>query len=127
MARRGKAKVEKSAGGVVVRTIEGVPHVLVIRDPYRETGLTHLELGQELATIDWYFRAGEKLIHKFCVFYLMASERGEPVPQLSEGITACAWVPMAEAEDRITYGNAREVVRTAREVLAGSSSESEEG
>lgn len=142
MAKRTRARVEKSAGGVVVRVLNGVPHVLVIRDPYQnwglpkghlekneqageaalrevteETGLDDLVLGPELATIDWYFRAGARLVHKFCAFYLMRSKVGDPVPEADEGITECVWIPLDEAESRITYDNAREVVRVAREAF----------
>lgn len=145
MAKRARARIERSAGGVVVRTIGGEPHVLVIRDPYQnwglpkghlengekpgdaamrevreETGLTDLSLGQELASIDWYFRAGGKLIHKFCAFYLMTSESGDPKPEAAEGITECVWLPLPEAAARISYDNARDVVNAAREVLEGS-------
>jgi ADP-ribose pyrophosphatase YjhB (NUDIX family) len=143
MAKRGRARIERSAGGVVVRTMDGVPHVLVIRDPYQnwglpkghlensegsgdaamrevgeETGLADLVLGPELATIDWYFRAGGRLVHKFCAFYLMRSKVGEPVPEAEEGITDCVWMTLEEAEKRISYDNAREVVKVARELLA---------
>jgi len=142
VARQTRARIEKSAGGVVVRHIGGVPHVLVIRDPYRnwglpkghlengegpgeaavrevaeETGLADLTLGGELATIDWHFRSGGRLVHKFCVFYLMSSEEGEPTPEIAEGITECLWVRLADAESHITYDNAREVVRLARDEL----------
>ena len=43
-------KVEASAGGVVVRYLAGVPHVLVIRDPYKKWGLPkgHSEDGEAL-------------------------------------------------------------------------------
>jgi len=143
MPKQGRARIERSAGGVVVRTFDGVPHVLVIRDPYQnwglpkghlengerpgeaalrevgeETGLADLVLGPELATIDWYFRAGKRLVHKFCAFYLMRSELGAPVPETEEGITECVWLPVPEAEARITYDNAREVVKAARAALA---------
>ena len=141
MAKRGRARVERSAGGVVIRHTGDAPYALVIRDPYgnwglpkghlengegpgeaalrevgEETGLTDLSLGPELATIDWYFRAGTRLIHKFCAFYLMGSDAGDPVPETAEGITECVWLPLEEAEARITYDNAREVVRVAREL-----------
>jgi hypothetical protein len=43
----------------------------------------------------------------------MASEAGEPKPQVEEGITACMWVPLLEAIDAVDYENAREVVRDA--------------
>lgn len=125
-----------------MRDIGGTAHVLVIRDPYQnwglpkghlengestgeaalrevaeETGLADLSLGEELATIEWYFRADGRLIHKFCAFYLMISVLGEPVPQMAEGITECAWVPMSDVEERITYDNAREVVMAARRLV----------
>lgn len=144
MPKRTRARVERSAGGVVVRVIGGEPHVLVIRDPYQnwglpkghlengeksgdaamrevreETGLVDVSLGQELASIDWYFRAEGKLIHKFCVFYLMTSLAGEPEPEEAEGITECVWLPLPEAAARISYDNARDVVNVAREVLSG--------
>jgi ADP-ribose pyrophosphatase YjhB (NUDIX family) len=146
MAKRGRARVERSAGGVVVRRVDDVLNALVIRDPYgnwglpkghlengessgeaalrevaEETGLHGLRLGPELATIDWYFRAGGKLIHKFCAFYLMASDAGDPVPEEAEGITECVWLSLEDAEARITYDNAREVVRVARDVAATTS------
>lgn len=143
MAKRGaRARVERSAGGVVIRRVDDGLRALVIRDPYgnwglpkghlekgegpgdaalrevrEETGLGDLTLGAELATIDWYFRAGTKLIHKFCAFYVMTSDVGDPVPEEAEGITECVWMPLEEAEARITYDNAREVVRVARDLL----------
>jgi 8-oxo-dGTP pyrophosphatase MutT (NUDIX family) len=144
VGRRERPRIERSAGGVVLREIDSVPHVLVIQDPYQnwglpkghlergestgdaalrevaeETGLEDLSLGTELATIDWYFRSGGRLIHKFCVFYLMRSEDGDPVPQTSEGITECIWVPVSDVEERITYDNAREVVGAARRLVEG--------
>jgi 8-oxo-dGTP pyrophosphatase MutT (NUDIX family) len=144
VAKRTRARVERSAGGVVVREIDGQPHILVIRDPYQnwglpkghledgerngeaamrevreETGLEDLVLGKELASIDWYFRAGGKLIHKFCAFYLMTSREGDPHPEAAEGITECVWLPLDEAAARISYDNARDVVHAAREALGG--------
>lgn len=135
------AKIETSAGGVVLRTIDGVVHALVIRDPYKkwglpkghsedgespqetalrevqeETGLGDLRLGPELVTIDWFFRAREKEIHKFATFYLMYSDDGEPVPEQDEGITRCEWVPLASAHERVSYANASEVVKVAQRV-----------
>lgn len=130
----------RSAGGVVIREIGGVPHVLVIRDPYRkwglpkghveegesvqetalrevgeETGLSEVELGSELVTIDWKFRAGGEQIHKFATFFLMFSGQGEPAPERAEGITEAKWVPLATAHRRISYHNASEVVKVAQE------------
>jgi 8-oxo-dGTP pyrophosphatase MutT (NUDIX family) len=137
-----RALIETSAGGVIVRWRGAVPYVLLIRDPYKhwgfpkghlengetpdaaalreveeETGLAHLVLGPRLGTIDWYFRARGRLIHKFCHFYLIESPDGETTPQADEGITACRWLPLQEALEVISYDNAREVLRRAAERL----------
>jgi len=140
--RARKARTETSAGGVIVRWQDEIPHILLIRDPYKhwgfpkghledgetpdaaalreaaeETGLVHLVLGPRLATIDWYFRARGRLIHKFCHFFLIESPDGEPTPQLDEGITACRWLPLPDAIQAISYDNAREVLLLAAKRL----------
>ena len=127
-----------------MRRIDDTVHVLLIRDPYRnwglpkghvedgeeapeaalrevreETGLGELELGPALGTIDWYFRLDGRLVHKFCQFFAMVSERGSAVPQEDEGITECVWVPAPEAAARVTYDNARQIVREAVRRLRG--------
>ena len=135
-------RVESSAGGVVVRDIAQVPHVLLIRDPYKkwglpkghtedgetleqtalrevaeETGLSDLELGPELVTIDWTFHARGERVHKYATFYLMYSERGDPVPEGQEGITDTSWVRLDSAHEQVSYENATEVVRAAQKRL----------
>ncbi|MEX2584685.1 MAG: NUDIX hydrolase [Gemmatimonadota bacterium] len=134
------ARLETSAGGVIYRWTDGVPHVLLIRDAYshwgfpkghledgetpeaaalrevrEETGLDELILGPLLGTIDWYFRNERGLVHKYCHFYLIESPDGETAPQEEEGITECCWLPFEAALEQISYANAREVL-----VLAGS-------
>ena len=134
---------ERSAGGVVVRRVEEETRVLVIRDPYQqwglpkghleegedlreaavrevreETGLERVRSGPELDTIDWYFRSDEVLVHKFCTFFLMHSPAGEVEPETEEGITECVWLSVDAAVERVSYDNAREVVRKAGRLLA---------
>ena len=131
-----------------MRVIEGVHHALVIRDPYQkwglpkghaedgettketalrevyeETGLEDLRLGDELVTIDWVFRASGSRIHKYTTFFLMYSDSGDPTPERSEGITACEWVRLDVAHDRISYENASEVVKVAQRVLSSARGE----
>lgn len=140
--RARRARVETSAGGVVYRRGEQ-PQVLLIRDPYQnwglpkghieggetpeqaavreveeETGLAHLAVVAQLPTIDWYFRDRGKLVHKFCHFFLLECGRGEPVPQLDEGITDCQWLTLADALQTVSYANAREVIMAAGDLLA---------
>ena len=145
-ARRGRnarrARIETSSGGGVYRPSDTGPFVLLIRDPdnnwglpkghieggetpeqaavrevEEETGLSRLDVVAQLPTIDWYFRDRGKLVHKFCHFFLLESPEGEPAPQLDEGITECAWMPLLQAVERVSYANAREVIRIAGERL----------
>ncbi len=138
----GRAEVQESAGGVVVRRIDGDVHVLLIRDPYKnwglpkghlegdetpagaalrevteETGLIGLVLGPRIDQIDWYFRLRGTLVHKYCTFFLIGSPEGEAAPEESEGITECVWLPLDQALERITYENAGAVLETARDML----------
>jgi 8-oxo-dGTP pyrophosphatase MutT (NUDIX family) len=142
---RARAHRETSAGGVVYRVdAEAAPLFLLIRDSYanwgfpkghlesgeqaedaalrevrEETGLTELSLRGTIDTIDWYFRFRGRLIHKVCHFFLMETTEAETAPQRAEGITACRWVAYGEAVESISYGNARQVLRQAYEMISG--------
>jgi 8-oxo-dGTP pyrophosphatase MutT (NUDIX family) len=143
---RGTARDERSAGGVVFRVEGGQPLYLLIRDSYQnwgfpkghledgeapdvaaarevteETGVVGLSIGGEIDTIDWFFKFRGQLIHKVCHFYLMETAASDTRPQRAEGITACRWTHFDEAETLISYANAREVLRRAREMVAESS------
>jgi 8-oxo-dGTP pyrophosphatase MutT (NUDIX family) len=136
--------VERSAGGVVLRWIDGQPSVLLIRDPYRnwglpkghleegedalqaalrevseETGLDRLEVGPEVTTINWFFRRRGTLVHKYCTFFLMRSTEGMATPEVGEGITECVWLPFPQAMERLTYENARQTLRLVQQLLDG--------
>jgi 8-oxo-dGTP pyrophosphatase MutT (NUDIX family) len=137
---RPRAKLETSAGGVVYRMQSGRPLYLLIRDSYKnwgfpkghiekgeqpsaaalrevaeETGLDQVEVRSDIDVIDWYFRFRGRLIHKVCHFFLMETSATRTCPQRAEGISACTWVPFEEAETRISYGNAREILRRAHD------------
>jgi 8-oxo-dGTP pyrophosphatase MutT (NUDIX family) len=139
---RQRAEREVSAGGIVFRRIEGKPtHFLLIRDSYRhwgfpkghledgetpaqaadretreETGLEHLNLHGPIKLIDWFFRFRGRRIHKFCHFFLFESPDGDPVPQLSEGISDYRWLPLDRALKQLSYDNARGVLKRAGEM-----------
>ena len=138
-----RSRREESAGGVVIRNASDGPLFLLIRDPYHnwglpkghledgetaesaarrevaeETGLTALELIGDVATIDWYFQDRRERVHKFCRFFLFASATAETKPEAAEGISECIWLPYAQALERITYDNAREVLREAGRKLS---------
>jgi 8-oxo-dGTP pyrophosphatase MutT (NUDIX family) len=137
-----RAQRETSAGGVVFRRgPDGTVRFLLIRDSYKnwgfpkghleageppadaarrevaeETGLDELVVRGPIKVIDWYFRFRGKTIHKYCHFFLFESRRGEPVPEEAEGITACVWHPLEEAQRTISYDNARDVLQRAAEM-----------
>jgi 8-oxo-dGTP pyrophosphatase MutT (NUDIX family) len=138
MSRR-RARLETSAGGVVVRRDHAAALYLLIRDSYgnwgfpkghvepgeraedaalrevaEETGLTDLRLVGAIHTIDWYFRFRGRLVHKVCHFFLMETGRADTRPQADEGITACRWEPYDAAHALVSYDNAREVLAHAR-------------
>ncbi len=138
-------RIETSSGGVVFRRAIEDNQFLLIRDPYgnwglpkghleggetpiqaavrevaEETGLRELAVVAQLPTIDWYFKDGTVVVHKFCHFFLIESPKGEPSPQFDEGITECKWLPLDNALDTLSYANAREVLKAAGRELTDS-------
>jgi 8-oxo-dGTP pyrophosphatase MutT (NUDIX family) len=95
------------------------PEAAAVREVSEETGLGSLTVRSSIDTIDWYFRFRGRLIHKVCHFFLMETTQAETAPQHAEGITACRWVAYGEATESISYGNARQVLRRAYEIIAG--------
>ena len=145
-----RARLETSAGGVVVRMSRLAdverPLFLIIRDSYNnwgfpkghvedgerpeaaavrevseETGLGSLTVRSTIDTIDWYFRFRGNLIHKVCHFYLMVTDGADTEPQRSEGITACRWEAYEDAAQLVSYANARDVLRRANEIVTADS------
>src|SRR5215207_6401706 len=89
-------RIETSSGGVVFRRATEDNQFLLIRDPCanwglpkghleggetpsqaavrevaEETGLLELSVVAQLPTIDWYFKDGTVVVHKFCHFFLI--------------------------------------------------------
>lgn len=134
-----RADLEVSAGGIVFRRDDsGVARFLLIRDSYgnwgfpkghleaeespaeaavretgEETGLEQLILRGPIRVIDWYFRFRGRPIHKYCHFFLLESPAGDPVPQVAEGITDYRWLALDGALDKLSYDNARGVLKRA--------------
>jgi 8-oxo-dGTP pyrophosphatase MutT (NUDIX family) len=138
MAKK-RAELEVSAGGIVFRRdAEGQARFLLIRDSYgnwgfpkghleenespadaavretaEETGLAQLILQGPIRIIDWHFRFRGRAIHKDSHFFLLESPAGDPVPQVEEGITDFRWLPLDGALEKLSYDNARGVLKRA--------------
>jgi 8-oxo-dGTP pyrophosphatase MutT (NUDIX family) len=133
-----RSERQTSAGGVVFRRLQSGPQFLLILDGHgnwgfpkghleasevplaaarreinEETGLDDLIFRGELEVIDWYFRLGRGLIHKYCHLFLFESPAAQTRPQLEEGITQCCWYPLEVAVETVAYENARRVLRAA--------------
>ena len=142
MTRSSSAKNETSAGGIVFRCTADGPKYLLINDAYsnwgfpkghvhrgeapvdaarrevsEETGLSDLAFHQPLGVIDWHFRFGRRLIHKFCHLFLFESTAENTTPQREEGISDCQWFLYDDAVRTISYDNARSLLQAAGAVV----------
>lgn len=126
---------EHSAGGAVIAIQDGRPHVAMIatrgktrwglpkgavsadetpeqaavREVFEETGI-RAEISSKLDTIEYYFRAGDTLIHKFVDFYLMKYLSGDLAPQLTE-VDDVAWVSIEEAVERASFDSEKKLLK----------------
>lgn len=139
---------ETSAGGLVVDAVDGAARAAVIARVNRAGRLEwclpkgHLERGEtpeqaavreieeetgirgrvvrSLGTIDYWFNAEGRRIHKTVHHYLLRatggllSVEGDPDAEAVD----VAWVPVAELEARLAFGNERRIARAAQDALA---------
>jgi 8-oxo-dGTP pyrophosphatase MutT (NUDIX family) len=136
---------ETSAGGLVVDRKNGQPVVALIGRKDRRGRLLwslpkgHLEAGEtapeaavreveeetgirgrvvaELGTIDYWFVADGRRIHKTVHHYLLEASGGELCDEDVE-VDEVAWVPLAELRERLAYAGERRLAQTAAELLA---------
>ena len=143
---RKRTRNEHSSGGAVISTRDGIAYVALIatrgktrwglpkgavaegetseqaalREVLEETGL-QAEIVKPLDTIEYYFRAGDTLIHKRVDFYLMRYVGGELTPQLSE-VDAVEWVEISEAIQRASFESERKLLEAALQDASTASS-----
>jgi 8-oxo-dGTP pyrophosphatase MutT (NUDIX family) len=132
---------EFSAGGVVVRRMQGRPYVAVVRvrdeilalpkghpdgeespaaaaqrEVREETGL-EAELVEKLGDISyWYARGGER-VKKIVSFFLFRYRSGDLADHDHE-VEEALWIPLDEAPGRLAYKGEREVAESALSRLA---------
>lgn len=141
---RKKTRNEHSSGGAVITLRDGAPYVALIatrgktrwglpkgavsegetseqaalREVLEETGL-QAEIVKPLDTIEYFFRAGDTLIHKRVDFYLMRYLAGELTPQLSE-VDDVEWVELSEAIERASFESERKLLEVVRQDVSSS-------
>ncbi len=147
-ARRGLRKVEEtSAGGLVVDRTECPPRAALIgrldrrgrllwslpkghledgetaedaavREVEEETGIKGRVLAR-LGTIDYWFVADDRRIHKTVHHYLLEADGGE-LSDTDLEVDEVAWVPVRELTARLAYAGERRLAETAADLLADS-------
>jgi 8-oxo-dGTP pyrophosphatase MutT (NUDIX family) len=89
-----------------------------VREVAEETGITGRILGR-LGTIDFWFVAEGRRVHKTVHHFLMRAESGE-LSDADIEVTAVAWVPLGEIAERLAYDDERALVARAPQLLAES-------
>jgi ADP-ribose pyrophosphatase YjhB (NUDIX family) len=89
-----------------------------IREVMEETGITGRVLAP-LGTIDFWFVAEGRRIHKTVHHFLLLAEGGELSADDVE-VEQVAWVPLTELAERLAYADERRLVQQVPDLLADS-------
>ena len=87
-----------------------------IREVEEETGIAGVIVA-ELGTIDFWFVADGRRIHKTVRHYLLRRIGGE-LSDADVEVTEVAWVPLTDLAGRLAYAGERRLARKAVELLA---------
>ena len=133
---------ETSAGGLVVDTTRGCAALIgrldrrgrllwslpkghieegetaeqaAVREVEEETGII-AAVQAPLGSIDYWFVAEDRRVHKTVHHYLLQARGGE-LSDADVEVTEVAWVPLGELDGRLAYADERRLVRRATEIL----------
>ncbi|HTY73074.1 MAG TPA: NUDIX hydrolase [Actinomycetes bacterium] len=87
-----------------------------IREVEEETGIRGRVLAP-LGTIDFWFVAEDRRVHKTVHHFLLERDAGE-LSDADIEVVEVAWVPLEEAAGRLAYADERELVDRALRLLA---------
>lgn len=86
-----------------------------VREVEEETGIIGRVVAP-LGTIDFWFVAEDRRVHKTVHHFLLQALGGELSDDDVE-VAEVAWVPLDELEDRLAYADERRLIRRATELL----------
>lgn len=86
-----------------------------VREVEEETGIIGCVVAP-LGTIDFWFVAEDRRVHKTVHHFLLRALGGELSDEDVE-VSEVAWVPLAELESRLAYADERRLIRRATELL----------
>lgn len=97
---------------------EETPEAAAIREVAEETGITGMILGQ-LGTIDFWFVAEGRRIHKTVHHFLLLAQSGE-LSDADIEVAEVVWVPLVDVGAQLAYDDERELAARAPGLLARS-------
>lgn len=96
-----------------------------MREVKEETGIS-AQVLRPLGTIDYWFVAERRRVHKTVHHFLLEATGGELSDEDVE-VTEVAWVPVGELEGKLAYADERKLVRKARQLFAAGEMNAETG
>jgi 8-oxo-dGTP pyrophosphatase MutT (NUDIX family) len=88
-----------------------------VREVAEETGISG-HIVAELGTVDYWFTAPDRRVHKTVHHYLMSADSGELSTEDGE-VDEVAWVPLDEVASRLSYDDERRLVEQVPDLLDG--------
>ena len=89
-----------------------------VREVTEETGIEGQVIA-ELGTIDFWFVADGRRVHKTVHhFLLVALDPGQELSDADVEVSEVAWVPLTELADRLAYADERRLVARVTDLLA---------
>ena len=92
------------------------PEQAAVREVAEETGITG-EVVAPLGSIDFWFVADGRRVHKTVHHYLLLAEGGE-LSDADIEVSEVAWVPLAELPQRLAYDDERRLVENVPDLIA---------
>ncbi|MGH3319701.1 MAG: NUDIX hydrolase [Streptosporangiaceae bacterium] len=84
------------------------PENTAVREVAEETGIRGRVVGR-LGTIDFWFMAERRRVHKTVHHFLMVAEGGE-LSDADVEVTEVAWVPLEDARELLAYDDERRLI-----------------